>query len=196
MQISNATIDCYLYANGHDAGGVSDNSYLDYQHHHWDIATTNIIDNTRQLVDYTWTVEGNGHDDDGTWATSASSLSSQAEYLINSANAVILDQTKGYGVNSVTEPGSNVLLTHPLPELIWPSLTWSPAVTTPTSIAFRDGRPPSTRVWVILVNGRLERKVVGVPGLGGEDYTTLTQYFQKPAVVRATAWWSWTINLV
>jgi hypothetical protein len=195
MIISNATIDCYLYANGHDAGGVGDNSYLDYQHHHWDIGGTNPIDHTIQNVDYTWTVEGNGYDSSGSWGASASSLTSQAQCLINSSNMVIFSQTHGYGVNKITEQGSNANETHDLPELIWPSLTWGSGLITPTSITFRDGKPPSTRTWVIFVRGKVEREVMHIPGIGGEDYTTQTQYFQKPAVVRATAWWRWTINL-
>jgi len=70
-------------------------------------------------------------------------------------------------------------------------LKWSSHLNTPSSITFQNGKPPS--IIFVYVNGKKVQKMT--PGFGGEDYTSQTQFFQKPAIVRATAWWSWTINL-
>src|SRR5215467_5146505 len=128
MFISSATIDCWLFTTGHGAGGVQNDAYSDYQHHHWDIMASNSIDRTlSNKPPYTWTCDGNGQDDNGSWSTSKS-ITSNAQVFINSANVIILAQTVGFGVNQVTATGSTAHTTHWIPELTWPALTWSPSI--------------------------------------------------------------------
>ena len=103
MQILNATIDCWLWA-----GRLQAADYSDYQHHHWDLSPSQDIDHVIRRYGYNWTIDDNGHDTGGTWNLSHGMVNSQYEILINSANQVILNQTHGYGVNSIRATGSTI----------------------------------------------------------------------------------------
>src|SRR5579871_1217486 len=185
MQISNATIDCWLWAGRQQAA-----DYSDYQHHHWTLSPSQTIDGKIQKRAYTSKIDSNGHDTNGTWSLSHGMVSSVYQVWI--PNSVILKQTQGYGVNQVQSGGSNP---HAVSEVIWPSLSWDPNFPTPGAITFSDGTPPGTLVVHYIVNGRLVSESVNFPGSGGEDYTNAAQFWQKPEAVRAKAWWQYTINL-
>jgi hypothetical protein len=197
MIISSATIDCWLYVGGRTSltGGVLTDRYFDYQHHHWVLMPSAPIDSgNNNTPSCTWTFDGNGYDPDGSWSTLPVSKTSQTtEYRVrqNSPNTILLTQTQGYGTNTAWANGSNSSTSHAVSELIWPTLTWSSTLNTPSSINVSEGRPP--HIIYMWINGKRVQKLS--PGFGGEDYTTKTQFFQKPAIIHATAWWSWTINL-
>jgi hypothetical protein len=198
MHISGATIDCWLYVSGHGSQGAASDPYADFQHHHWDIMPSGTIDNTvNNRPSYVWTMNGGGHDDNGIWSTITQSVTSSAQVRISSPTTVSLTQTVGFGVNEVAATGTTNVTTHQVPELTWPALTWSPTANTPSSITFQDTGRPTYRVVIHPVPGgkKAVRRLAVVPGVGGRDYTQTTQYFQKPAVVSATAWWAWTIHL-
>ena len=198
MKISSATIDCWLYAFGHGSGGLTDR-YFDYQHHRWELQPSSEITTAIQKFDYTWTLDGHGYDHDGSWTTSNGMTTNptQAQVWINSSGVVILEQAVGYGTNTAPAVDNTGQTTHPIPEFSWPALTWDPSLHTPTSIAFRDGTPPSAIVWKVLIDGHWVTEVQHRPGVGGEDYSSNgSQFYQRPAASKATGWWNWTINLV
>ena len=56
MKISNASLDCWLWA------GILRPDYSDYQHHHWDLSPSPNIDHTINYSNYIWTLDSNGRD--------------------------------------------------------------------------------------------------------------------------------------
>jgi len=201
MRFSGATIDFWLYVSGHSKSTASNpnpDPYSDYQRHHWEIMPSNMtIDTTlNNKPSYTWTLNGRGYDDNGSWSAINQSLTSQAQVWINSSGMVVLTQTNASN-NALTETGTNNT-THPTSELIWPPLTWSPNLNTPTSLIHSDGSLPHYYIVSVPTAGKKSlSRLAYDPGVGGRDYTGpgIVQFFQKPEVVGATAWWAWTINL-
>jgi hypothetical protein len=196
MKISNATIDCWLYVSGHGSQSATD-PYSDFQHHHWEIASSATIDNKlMNKPSYTWTLNGRGYDDNGSWSAINQSKTSNAQVWISSGTTVTLKQTVGFGVNEVPATGSTNATNHQVPELIWPPLTWDTNANTQSPITHSDGSLPTYRIVTVPTGGKKSlRRLAIVPGVGGRDYTNSVQYFQKPAVVGAIAWWAWTIKL-
>ena len=190
MKISNASLDCWLWA------GILRPDYSDYQHHHWDLSPSPNIDHTINYSNYIWTLDSNGRDSSGRWAVNHGSLPSKYSVSVNSSGKVVLKQTVPYGTNVFQSTGTSSAVVHPVPELGWPSLTWDPNLTTPTTINFSNGNPPFEHIFFrfVLNRGFIE-DIEEFFGSGGEDYTTKTQYYQKPAGVGATAWWQWAISL-
>src|SRR5262245_46549323 len=115
MQISTATIDCWLEV------GSQSSAYFDFEHHHWDIGPSGPIDSgNNNLPTYTWTLSGFGHDGNGNWSTSPQSLTSAAKVRNDPANSVVsLTQTKSFGGNHLPAIGTNA---HEVFELAWPSV--------------------------------------------------------------------------
>jgi len=72
MLISSATIDCWLYVGGRTSltGAPGTDVYFDFQHHHWVLKPSGPIDSmNNNTPPYTWTVDRNGHDPNGSWST-------------------------------------------------------------------------------------------------------------------------------
>jgi hypothetical protein len=211
MHISNGTIDCWLYVHGHAQNETSD-SYSDFQHHHWAIMSSGLIGMTvGNNPSYIWTLNGYGHDNNGSWSATNLSKTSYAQVRVTSSTTVSLTQTVGFGMNQVHATGSSGATSHWVPEQTWPTdLTWSPTATTPSSITYKDPGGPSYHLLTAPVAVPSGQRAFGknvlallqsmslVPGsgFGGRDWTQKSQWFQKPAVVTATAWWAWNINLI
>jgi hypothetical protein len=177
---------------------------ISFQHHHWDIKPSMPIDaSATNTSDYTWSLNGNGGDSNGSWSAYSQSktVTNGAQVRISAPTTVSLKQTTPPGMNKLPATGSSKATDWLVWELTWPSVTWSPNAGTPSSITYRDtGQPtyqlvttpvPSSQNNVLL----LVQSIAVVPGVGGQDWTTKTQFFQKPAAARALAWWAWTINL-
>jgi hypothetical protein len=155
---------------------------------------------------YIWTLNDQGYDAFGSWSATNQRLNSLAQVWINSSNIVILKQTASS--NTLQAIGSNG---HPVSEQTWlADLTWSPSAPTPSSITYKDPGGPSYHLRstpVAVPSGQrafgknvltLLQSMSLVPGagFGGRDWTQTTQWWQKPAVVHATAWWAWNINII
>jgi ABC transporter substrate binding protein len=83
MLLSSATIDCRLYVSGHGSQSATD-PYSDFQHHHWEIASSATIDNKlTNLPSYTWTLNGRGYNDNGSWSAINQSKTSKAQVWIS-----------------------------------------------------------------------------------------------------------------
>jgi hypothetical protein len=212
MQIVNGTIDCWLYVNGRKTGETSD-TYFDFQHHHWDIGPSGPINNMLgNRPSYTWTLTGNGHDDDGHWSATGQSRVSNAVVRTDAAtNPTSVNLTQSTTLtNRIWVGGSNNLTNHNVYELTWPpgkmndtpNLAWSPTLPLPAWVTYQDAGRPTNRIEMHPLPGLIAQRVqalrtlVAVPGMGGRDYTSINSYFfQKPAVCTARAWWAWNINL-
>jgi hypothetical protein len=161
MQMSDATIDCWLYLNA--------NNCSDFQHHHWNIKPSGKIDKTlKNKPDYKWSLNGSGSDSNGSWSTTGQYKTSNAQVWIDSTNTVKLTQTVGFGVNQ---------------------LTATPTAGTPSTITYHDVGHPTYQFVIITPFGP---SIIIVPGTGGRDWTTKSQYFQTPSGFSALAWWAWT----
>ena len=196
MRISTAIIDCWL--------DVRAQSYSDFQHHQWEVGPSTPIDHTLgNTPTYTWALNGSGADSSGSWSTinQSKNFTNGAQVWINPQNLVTLKQTQpfmavGHDLQAI---GSNVQTTHPVYELIWPTLIWDPNAGTPSSLTYHDAGQPvvipgSRKAELLLVESLVP--IPGFPVFGGRDWLHEgASFYQKPDGATARAWWAWTINL-
>jgi hypothetical protein len=185
---------------------VSGSNGSDFQHHHWDIGPSGTIDtSTTNKMDYTWSLSGNGQDQNGSWSEiSQSKFLSQEAAVRFDGSMVTLTQTEGWGTNQLQATGS---VPHSVSEQIWPAVKWDPnaggggptsvivrdpgaptyqLVTAPFAVPIPNSKPPAFKLVASL-------SLVLVPGVGGR---TWTQQVFAIAMATQKAWWAWTINLV
>src|SRR5215831_5668313 len=131
MRISTATIDCWLQVGIQFSG-----DYFDFEHHHWDIGPSSLIDSgaTNHPI-YTWTLFGFGNDANGSWTMAGQSNNLQATVRTLSLTSTTVSLTNPiFGTNSLPAIG-NTAVQHPVDELTWPTtLTWSLNLATPGSV--------------------------------------------------------------